>query len=375
MDELIAFFNNYGIFIIVGVITLFIVFRRFAKALTFDYLVDGLLSFIDEPLDLIMDFTVVGSPIPWEIGDLIAAVVIFKRYKHITGKFAAFIMGAEALSFGIEPALEMLPGGSIIAAPIGWFFNLFPIVTIMFIIFDKRPLAMKEEQLLGEEIRIAKQAGVNIKKERKAFFVMQKLVNKDWPVEAVSYYRRNHPERRIANMLCNYVNNQCRAAEKTISVIRNAHRDAPPEIFQPTMNKVLEIKQKLKKAQLLEKGFMNLVRNIFGEPPSPQRIEVAMNITKSCRVELQQVLISFNSSYQQWRQELINNQRALERTNQVSSSFSNEINTYEKDMGNEERNKEKQEGGDWRLKWQAQREVHKEAQEENKKFINSLLRR
>lgn len=88
-------------------------------------------SMIDEPLDLAMDAFGVTAPIPWEPGDLWAAIRTYKKEFHVMGKFWAQVAAFECLAFGIEPVLEMAPGGSIVAAPIGWFFNVFPMVTVL----------------------------------------------------------------------------------------------------------------------------------------------------------------------------------------------------------------------------------------------------
>ncbi|RME32197.1 hypothetical protein D6789_00345 [Candidatus Woesearchaeota archaeon] len=92
---------------------------------------DFIFSMIDEPLDPIMDVFGITAPIPWEPGDLWAAIRTFRRERHVMGKFFAQVAAFECLAFGIEPLLEMVPGGSIIAAPIGWFFNILPTTTIL----------------------------------------------------------------------------------------------------------------------------------------------------------------------------------------------------------------------------------------------------
>ena len=95
-------------------------FTALLSSLFYDYVVDGALSFAD-------NFVAGAGLVGFDIGDWIAGIIIFMRYYKQLGKGWALICALEAANFG----LSLIPG---IGEPIEWFFNFFPIITIVVMI-------------------------------------------------------------------------------------------------------------------------------------------------------------------------------------------------------------------------------------------------
>lgn len=108
------------VFILFVVGTILFALRSYFKALiyatSYDYLIDGGLSFADE----LVGIGITGI----DVGDWIAGGILFWKYRSIVGwKFAA-LFAAEAANFG----LSLIPG---IGEGIEIFFNFFPIVSLV----------------------------------------------------------------------------------------------------------------------------------------------------------------------------------------------------------------------------------------------------
>ncbi len=296
-------FGSIGIsqvLIIGGIIflVLFIFLKKYRSALVSDFLFDGLLSMIDEPLDLLMDFSGVGSPIPWEPGDMLAAFLIYRRERHITGKFWAYFVAAEALSFGIEPVLELLPGGSLIAAPFGWFFNVLPTVTIVRFLAAKTNKALADDELLTEEIKIAKEVGINVSKEDAVRKQIHALIRKEWPIEAIALYNRKKPGRRIMKKINLYLDDMISQVNDIIDMIIKKNIQAPPElitILQDGINQAEKIinQSRSYKAKLVG-GFFSV---LFGSAPRAEDIQRAVDLAKEAKRVVISAAQEFDKEY------------------------------------------------------------------------------
>ncbi len=289
-------FWNIAIFAAIFFLILAVIFRRYITALAYDFFIDGLLSMIDEPLDLIMDASGIGSPIPWEPGDALAAILIYRKERHITGKIWAIFVAAEALSFGIEPALEMLPGGSIIAAPIGWFFNLCPTVTIVRMIAAKTDRAIKEEKLLDEELKVASEAGIDIKDEDKIRKQIKDLIDKEWPVEAIELYKKEKPEKKLADKLAGFVDTLISQANSIIDGIARQNIQAPDDLIAMLQDAIMEAEQLLSQARSYKSRFIGNIKSILGiGDTKPDDIRSAISLAIEARETIRKAAIEFNS--------------------------------------------------------------------------------
>lgn len=99
---------------IVLLVIIIIIFRKYIGDILFETLVDGGLSFLDEILGI-------GLLPGGDIGDLIAAFIMFKREVTYVGYFAAIVAALEAVNFIF---LSFIPGADYIT-------NVFPITPFL----------------------------------------------------------------------------------------------------------------------------------------------------------------------------------------------------------------------------------------------------
>lgn len=124
-------------------------FRRYLSALVMDYAIDMGLSFADEAF---------GGFLGLDIGDLVAAIIIFVHEKRISGTAIAVIVAWEALNF---LPLGLIPG---IGTGLEWVLNVFPAVTLSRLIFGpyrkerrlRKKITLTLEQLKSANIIIPK---------------------------------------------------------------------------------------------------------------------------------------------------------------------------------------------------------------------------
>jgi len=310
VEVVIRFWDTFGwpgVLVIIGLV-LFI-FRKYLWGLFYDYVVDGVLSFADEFLDPLLDLTGIGAPIPWEPGDLLAAIIIFKKERHISGRGVAFIVAAEALSFGIEPLLEMLPGGSIIAAPVGWFFNVFPAVSLSRMLFSKTDKALREEKLLSSEIALGKDAGVSVHREEEVLGQLRGLIHKEWFVEADELYRRERPDQRLARLLCEAVDKEVALTVESMRSLSSLPVEAPPEIIGILEQGIVDAQSLLGEARAHEKRFAGFFSRLVGMPPRPDEIKQALVLAREAHRVLVSAAQAFDDAYREWREELLSSQQ------------------------------------------------------------------
>ncbi len=108
----------FGLFIIIFIAYMLKSYiSAFISSLFYDYVIDGVLSFAD---NFVMGIGLTG----FDVGDWIASIIIFMRYYKQLGWGWALLCALEAANFGFS----IIPG---IGEPIEWFFNFFPIITIV----------------------------------------------------------------------------------------------------------------------------------------------------------------------------------------------------------------------------------------------------
>ncbi|MFA6888990.1 MAG: hypothetical protein WC254_05855, partial [Candidatus Woesearchaeota archaeon] len=123
--DIVSLIGNPVVWVIIAIIIIALVYTLksylsiLASSLFYDYIIDGGLSFAD-------NFVAGVGLTGFDVGDWIAAVIIFMRYRKQAGVGWALLFAAEAANLG----LSLIPG---IGEPIEWFFNIFPIITIVMI--------------------------------------------------------------------------------------------------------------------------------------------------------------------------------------------------------------------------------------------------
>lgn len=124
-------------------------FRHTISALFYDYVIDFGLSTAD-------NFLAGAGLIGLDIGDWLAAIIIFSHEKKISGSFVAFFAAWEAANF---LPLSFIP---VIGEGIEIFFNLFPAVFVSRLFFNKFSKAEQGEKHLEKNYELAKKLGLKV---------------------------------------------------------------------------------------------------------------------------------------------------------------------------------------------------------------------
>jgi hypothetical protein len=325
MSQLVFFLK---IAFVIFVICL-IFFRKHISAFFEDFFLDGFLSIIDEPLDPILDGIVgsatlgIGAFIPWEIGDLIAALRIFKKEKHITSKFWAFFAAAEALSFGIEPLLEaIIPvGGAVIAAPIGWFFNIMPTTLILRFIFSKTDQAIKDEKLLDEELKLGSEYKISSHNEQEILKKVKRLISREWPIDAIELYNSKKPELSLAHKIHDHVQKMINQTQGVINDVNNHRFGVPVELITILESGTSQAQNLLNQAKGYLSKFSNFFSRLLKIEPNINDLKKSIELTNQAFNVISQTAQQFGVSYEQLiqTQNYVNNYYS-----QIQNEYSNQ---------------------------------------------------
>jgi hypothetical protein len=256
------------IVVVVLVISL-IFFKRYFKALMYDYVVDGGLSFLDEPL---------GGIGMFDWGDWIAAFLIFRKYKKIVGVAIALILVLEAANF--------IPG-------LDYMTNIFPAVTIAMLFFSKFKPAIRKEKELEEEISLAERIGIKVSKEKKVLKNIKKLIKKSDPVGALKLIKSKKPIKEIHSELRDYVNNLISDTQNIIQYIVKQNIQAP----QHTIN---ILQQGINQAGELMQGAEQQIESAKEE----KDFEAAINAAASANNIIRSAAQQFDNEFREWQNEL-----------------------------------------------------------------------
>ena len=214
-----------------------IFFRRYFSALISDFVIDPVLSFADL---LIAGLGAVGL----DIGDWIAAFIIYKREKKISGGMVALLVAWEATNF---LPISFIP---VIGEIVEFFTNFFPAVFISRLLFNKYRPAEAKEKKLEKEVSIAKQAGLDARKQEHALRKIKELIKNADPVDAIK--ESDKPLREMASKLIEYVDNLIADATNTIQYITSQNIQAPQElinILEQGIGQGTELLQQAKEAE------------------------------------------------------------------------------------------------------------------------------
>lgn len=231
-----------GIWQIVAIIAVILVlsaifFRRYFSALISDFVIDPLLSFADL---LIAGLGAVGL----DIGDWIAAFIIYKREKKISGGMVALFVAWEATNF---LPISLIP---VVGEIVEFFTNFFPAVFISRLLFSKYRPAEAKEKKLEKEVSIAQQAGLDARKQEQALKKIKELIKKADPVDALK--EADKPLKEISSQLIEYVDNLIADASNAIQYITSQNIQAPQElinILEQGIGQGTELLQQAKEAE------------------------------------------------------------------------------------------------------------------------------
>ncbi len=206
-----------AIIIIIILVISAIFFRRYTSALFSDFVIDPLLSFADL---LIAGLGAVGL----DIGDWIAAFIIYKREKRISGGMAALFVAWEATNF---LPISFIP---VVGEVVEFFTNFFPAVFICRLLFNKYRPAEAKEKKLEKDVNIAREAGIeDIKVQEKALERIKDLIKQADPVDALKEVDK--PIKEMTSKLIEYVDNLVNDAVNAIQYIQGQNIQAPQELI------------------------------------------------------------------------------------------------------------------------------------------------
>lgn len=229
MDWIQATLIGFALFIVLAII-----FRRYITALIYDYVVDAGLSFAD-------NFLAGAGLIGLDIGDWIAAFLIFIKERKITNGFIAGLVAWEATNF---IPLSLIP---VVGEGLEIIFNFFPAVTIGRLLFNKFGPAENEEHKLKRDISLAEQLGIGVSAEKKVLEKAKKLIESEDPVDALR--EENKFNKEVSAKLIDYVNGLMSNTNNIIQNIVNQNIRAPPEIINILQEGINESEQLLQQAK------------------------------------------------------------------------------------------------------------------------------
>lgn len=223
---------HYIIIISVVVLIVFVFFRKYISGLFYDYVVDAGLSFAD-------NFVAGAGLMGLDIGDWIAAVIIFIKERRISGVFVAGFVAWEATNFIPFSMIPVVGEGLEIVC------NLFPSVTLSRFLFSKYGKAKRKKHKIEEKLDLTDS------KEEYAEILdsIQNMIDSQNPVGAIE--KEEEVDREVSESLIAYVNG---LRDNTIEIIQElVHEDlrAPDELMellQEGINKSEEYLQKSKEA-------------------------------------------------------------------------------------------------------------------------------
>lgn len=193
------YWETFGVWgILIFVVLLGFVFRKYLGALFLDYVVDGLGSFLDN----LIGIGIMGL----DVGDFIAGIIIFFRFRKSVGNLWAFIALLEAWNF----FLGFIPGVGEVFETI---FGFIPAVTLLTLFFSKEDKAKEEGKSLEKNLEIAKNEGIETE-EGKSLEKIKKLLEKRNFVEALENAKKANDS--VKSRLNDYVDE---TNDKTMSVI------------------------------------------------------------------------------------------------------------------------------------------------------------
>ncbi len=258
--------------LVIGLVVtvVFFVFRRYITALIYDYVVDFGLSTLDNFLGGI---GLVGV----DIGDFLAAPIIFFKERKITGFFFALFVAWEAANFfpvglilswvgaGLGALLGLIPYvgavlGPLVGTAVGesWevVCNLLPSVTIFRILFSKYGPAERQLKKLRRMLPVAEKAQLkDLKKYKEAEDHIGELLAKENPVEALG--RAKHAVHGLADALTKRLKALMQESTDLIAQATSTPLEAAEDILAMLRDGIAACEEALHRAQdaLDDKGF------------------------------------------------------------------------------------------------------------------------
>ncbi len=199
-----------GVIGIVIFLILFLAFKKYTDALIYDFL-DFALSTLDN---------FIGGFVGFNVGDILAALIIFYKEKKVVGWWA-ILPAIEAINL----VVGMIPG---IGQPIEWVTNFFPAVFISRLVFNKYGEEIKEKTKVLRELQLAKRLGINVSQHEKILKKVKKLIDKEDPVDALK--KEKKIDQDISSKIIDYVNNVISQTNSILQRTKSKQVKAPKKI-------------------------------------------------------------------------------------------------------------------------------------------------
>lgn len=241
-------------------IILALIFRRYISALIEDYVLDLGLSTLD---------TFIGGAAGLDIGDWIAAIIIFIKERKITGWFIAGIAAWEAtnlIPFSLIPvageALEVIT-------------NFIPTVTISRVLFSKFNSADKKVEKLEQHIKLAKKFNIKVAEQEMELKGIHKLIKDEDPGAAIE--KATKLEKTINEKLTEIIKEEIQTTEQAIQEFLEQNPEGEQDLID-------ELTEALTAAENLLKEAMIRTENTDFET-AIQRIQQAQQILMEAEKE------------------------------------------------------------------------------------------
>ena len=228
------------------IILTMIFFRRYTSAVISDFILDPVLSFVDEPL---------GGVLGLDFGDWIAAFIIYRREKNISGKGVALLAAWEATNF---IPISLIP---VVGTVVEVFTNFFPADTVLRAMFNKYRPAEAKAKDLEKKVSLGEEAGLDIGSEKKDLKRIREMIGKANPVGALKEVEK--PLKDITSKIKEYADSLIADAVNSIQYITSQNIQAPQALINILEQGISSGEQLLQQARqyLEEEDFENAINS------------------------------------------------------------------------------------------------------------------
>ncbi len=242
---------------------IFIFARRAAKGLVMDYIVDFGLSMAD-------NFIGVGL-VGLDLGDFLAAGIIFNSERKVSNSFVALLLAWEATNFF---PFSLIP---IFGEVLEFICGLIPSVTISRLLFSKFGAAERTEKKIQHETALALQENLDVPKLKERLANIHSLIEHSNPVKALNIANQTEP--KIASLLTDHVTQIIAETQQYVQAVQQAQ--GPPELIHALEEGLHQTEQLIGMAQseIDEKDF-----------------DAAIEHSKQAYELIQDVIMNYNSA-------------------------------------------------------------------------------
>lgn len=266
-------------------------FKRVAKGLKYD-LMDLFFSFLDNLLHIIPG---IGTGLAYfDVGDLLAAIAIYKHERFIVGKFWASLLAWEASNFF---PLNLIP---ILGETVEFITGLFPAAFFLRLTgANKFNPAVKSERILKKNLKAADQIRIKAGQVKDILRKADDLLKKERPIPALDKIHK--AEHKLYPKLDNWVQRAGDVVKNTIRQIANSDKQVPD--FFPDYITDIDIPMEL--TMFLKDAVKESLKLVDDATHSAHKKDYDSAITSLARANaaLEQGIEKFNSALDEYANE------------------------------------------------------------------------